>query len=461
MYLNLAGNKLRGSVPIPSRKNMYFDLSQNELSGRIPFQVGERLSNARYASLSSNQLSGEIPITFCSNKGLELNSFNLGSLDLSNNSLTGSIPSSLGNCSGLIFLHLGINNLSGQLPNELAQVTRIMYLLLHDNILEGTFPKIIQEFKRLNVLTLGNNNFRGNIPTFIGSFLHLRILSLRSNAFNGSIPKEISNLGKLQILDLSFNSLSGPIHGKTIGNLTMLTTRPNDISAAWGGGMFISDLQLQIVVKGVLHHINRLQGFNSGVDLSCNKLEGDIPEDIGLLKGLSMLNLSNNHFNGNIPSSVGNMTGLESLDLSFNNLSGEIPMELVSLSYLGYINLSYNNLSGRIPENAHFQSLSLDGSAFLGNEFLCGVPTRNHCDGNPVSPTSSKTSDNTNLHVEDDEDGAREKVFLFGSVVLGVGVGFWGLFLGLLCRKEKWLFGYWRVVDNIAGKVGGCMKKNA
>ncbi|KAI3834503.1 hypothetical protein MKW92_051864 [Papaver armeniacum] len=346
-----------------------------------------------------------------------------------------------------------MNNLSGQLPNELAQVTRIMYLLMHDNLLEGTFPKIIQEFKRLNVLTLGNNNFRGNIPTFIGSFLDLRILSLRSNAFNGSIPKEISNLGQLQILDLSFNSLSGRIHGNTIGNLTMLTSRPSDISAAWGGGMFISNLQLQIVVKGVLQHIQRLQGYNSGIDLSSNKLEGDIPEDIGLLKGLSTLNLSNNHFNGNIPSSVGNMTGLESLDLSFNNLSGEIPMELVSLSYLGYINLSYNNLSGRIPENAHFQSLSLDGSAFLGNE--------NHCDGDPVSPTNSDIGNSTNLHVEDDEDGAREKVFLFGFVVLGIVVGFWGLFLGLLCRKEKWWFGYWRVVDSIAGKVGGCTKKNA
>ncbi|KAI3888370.1 hypothetical protein MKW92_006686 [Papaver armeniacum] len=453
MSINLASNFLGGSLPVPSQMNMVFDLSHNQFIGGIPFEVGERLSNARFASLSSNQLSGPIPHSFCSNKALEMR-ISLRTLDLSNNILSGSIPSSLGNCSSLFFLHLGINNLTGYVPNELAQ-TNIMYLLLHHNLLGGTFPNFIQKLERLTYLTLGDNKFEGNIPTFIGSFQDLQILSLRSNAFNGSIPKSINNLNQLQILDLSFNNLSGSVEGK-LGNLTKLTSRPNDTNALFSGGWSVTDLQLLIGIKGVSRYIQRLHGYSSGIDLSSNILEGNIPEDIGLLQGLSMLNLSNNNFHGKIPARVGNMTGLESLDLSFNKLSGQIPMELVSLGYLGYLNLSYNNLSGRIPTDVHFQTLGADGSTFIGNEYLCGAPTKNRCNGDPIVPAGSNTDDdNIKLNAED-EDGTRDNLLLFGSVILGFAVGFWGLFLVLLCRKEKWWCVYWKVVDNVVDRITSC-----
>ncbi|KAI3906268.1 hypothetical protein MKW92_018381, partial [Papaver armeniacum] len=161
------------------------------------------------------------------------------------------------------------------------------------------------------------------------------------------------------------NNLSGSIPSK-LGNLTMLTSRPNYSTADWGGGWIVSDIQWSIRINGVVQYLKRLHNYTSGIDLSSSILEGNIPEEIGLLQGLSMLNLSNNHLDGKIPrSKVGNMTGLDSLDVSFNELSGEIPMEFTSLDSLGYINLSHNNLSGRIPEDAHFQSLGVDELAFL------------------------------------------------------------------------------------------------
>ncbi|XP_026431508.1 receptor-like protein EIX2 [Papaver somniferum] len=456
MYLNLAGNKLHGSVPLPSPKNWFFDLSNNQFSGGIQFEVGKRLSTSRYASLSSNQLSGTIPLSFCLKISLEM-PMSIGSLNLSNNTLTGSIPSSFGNCSSLVFLHLGMNNLTGRVPNVLQHIP-IGYLLLNDNSFEGSFPNFIRQLQVLQVLSLGNNKFDGNIPSFIGSFEYLRILSLRSNRFDGSIPKEINHLGRLQILDLSMNNLSGPIP-RMLGNLTMLRSRLNSTSPGWSGGMFIPDLQMRIAIKGVLQPLQRLKEFSSGIDLSSNYLGGNIPEELGKLEGLSMLNLSNNLLNGKIPTSVGNMLGLESLDLSFNKLSGGIPTELTTISYLGFLNLSYNNLSGRIPQDDHFQSLGVDGFAFLGNQFLCGIPTKKHCDGDPIGPTSSNTDKNTNLN-DEDEDGARETVFLFGSIILGVAVGFWGLFLVLLCKKEKWWFRYWRAVDTVVSRLTGCIRKN-
>ncbi|XP_026400402.1 probable leucine-rich repeat receptor-like protein kinase At5g63930 [Papaver somniferum] len=266
IHSNLAQNKLQGSLPLPSKKTIHFDLSQNHFSGSISFEVGERLSKSRYASLSSNQLSGTIPLSFCTNNGFEMSSCTIQSLNLSNNTLNGRIPSSLGNCSSLFSLHLGMNNLIGNAPNELEQAP-IQYLMLNENFLEGIFPEFIQRFEMLTVLTLGNNNYEGSVPTFVGSFKYLRILSLRSNRFNGSIPKEISHLGRLQILDLSMNNLSGSIP-KRLGNLKMLTSRPNSSTADFGGGWLISDIQLRMRINGVLQYLKRLKEYSSGMDLS-------------------------------------------------------------------------------------------------------------------------------------------------------------------------------------------------
>ncbi|KAI3972333.1 hypothetical protein MKW92_035238, partial [Papaver armeniacum] len=66
---------------------------------------------------------------------------------------------------------------------------------------------------------------------------------------------------------------------------------------------------------------------------------------------------------------------LESLDFSFNKLSGHIPSSLTSIDPLSTLDLSYNNLSGMIPRGAHFDLVSLDGSAYVGNSLLCGHPT--------------------------------------------------------------------------------------
>ncbi|CAK7327636.1 unnamed protein product [Dovyalis caffra] len=52
-----------------------------------------------------------------------------------------------------------------------------------------------------------------------------------------------------------------------------------------------------------------------------NALEGNIPLETGLLKGLFMLNLSRNGLHGEIPNTIGK----NECFLSFNNLSGQIP----------------------------------------------------------------------------------------------------------------------------------------
>ncbi|XP_026412568.1 receptor-like protein 9DC3 isoform X2 [Papaver somniferum] len=324
------------------------------------------------------------------------------------------------------------------------------YLALNDNNLDGAFPTFILSMNYLSVLNLGNNNFEGILPTGLGSLGFLKILSLRSNKFNGSISEEIlMNMRQLQILDLSVNYFSGPIPFN-LGNLTSLTG-----TLAQTTGMF--SVQYQLNIKGTTAQLDQMFIYNSGIDLSCNILDGNIPEEIGLLKGLAMLNLSHNVFSSNIPASFGNMSSLQSLDLSSNRLSGRIPQNLTSIDRLAFLNLSHNNLSDRIPRGNHFDTLSLDGSAFAGNDLLCGFPLVKVCDGDHFIDTSD-TGPSSNVDEDDQEDG-KEKFMLYAIVSVGFVVGFWGLFLVMLLKKQKWWFPYWKSLDSIAVRIVECFHR--
>ena len=210
-------------------------------------------------------------------------------------------------------------------------------------------------------------------------------------------------------------------------------------------------VELEVGTKGMSYLLQVVHTYNSGIDLSQNKLTGNIPPALGLLQGLDMLNLSHNSFTGYIPTTIGNMSGLESLDISFNDLSGEIPTQLTLLDSLSVLNLSFNNLSGEIPRGAHFDTVAKDGLAYIGNRYLCGAPGGMNCTSNIGN------SDTQTMEVEN----ARERLYFYGVVTIGYAVGFWGFFLSLKLMKEKWRECYWNTIDNIIlrtrqGLLGVC-----
>ncbi|KAG2267483.1 hypothetical protein Bca52824_062038 [Brassica carinata] len=84
------------------------DLSENELSGEIPLELGG-LKEFHALNLSHNSLSGSIPESFSGLKNME-------SLDLSYNRLQGRIPPQLAELSSLAVLNVSYNNLLGAIP---------------------------------------------------------------------------------------------------------------------------------------------------------------------------------------------------------------------------------------------------------------------------------------------------------------------------------------------------------
>ncbi|KAJ6958346.1 receptor-like protein 15 [Populus alba x Populus x berolinensis] len=89
------------------------DLSCNNLTGEIPFELGN-LSNIELLNLSHNSLTGPIPPTFSNLKEIE-------TLDLSYNNLSGKIPPQLIDLYSLSAFSVAHNNLSGKVPEMVAQ----------------------------------------------------------------------------------------------------------------------------------------------------------------------------------------------------------------------------------------------------------------------------------------------------------------------------------------------------
>jgi Leucine-rich repeat (LRR) protein len=71
-------------------------------------------------------------------------------VDLQSNQLTGTIPTSIGNLTDMLGLHLAGNQLSGTLPSELGNLRKLQELTLNENhSLSGTIPTELAELSEL------------------------------------------------------------------------------------------------------------------------------------------------------------------------------------------------------------------------------------------------------------------------------------------------------------------------
>nr|DAD48175.1 TPA_asm: hypothetical protein HUJ06_018112 [Nelumbo nucifera] len=202
------------------------------------------------------------------------------------------------------------NRISGSIPEVLGNIKTLENLILEDNQLGGTLPAELGNLSRLKIFTISANNITGPIPETFGNLKNLTEFKIDGNSISGRIPNFIGNWTKLTSLDMQGTSLEGPFPSTISLLKNLIQLRVADLN---GSNMSFPDLQD--------------------------------------MKAMTELILRNCMITGEIPSYIGEvMTNIKKIDLSFNRLTGQIPKQLEGLSKLQYLYLTNNSLTGKVPD---------------------------------------------------------------------------------------------------------------
>jgi len=203
----------------------------------------------------------------------------------------------------------------------------------------------------------GHECFWSGIACETGSdgFPSIIYLDLSSNGLDGTLISELGYLTSLTQLHLWGNKgLHGTIPD-TFGRLVNLHTLYLDKNNLEGGIGFVVSLKK-------LKHL----------DLSENKLRGQIPHGLGGISTLYDLRLSQNHFSGALPFSMIQLTSLQTLLLDNNAFGGSLPSVVGGLKNIVSLRLHENDFIGTLPSFAGAQFLM---EAHLDeNDFSGGIP---------------------------------------------------------------------------------------
>jgi Leucine-rich repeat (LRR) protein len=117
----------------------------------------------------------------------------------------------------------------------------------------------------------------------------------------------------------------------------------------------LSDNRLEGCIPPTLGHLKELLLLQ----LSANRLSGTIPPELGGLSALQSLLLVANKLEGSLPASVGQWRELYQIQIQVNMLSGTIPDSIYQLTHLVYFTAGYNQLSGSLsPAVGNLQNLT-------------------------------------------------------------------------------------------------------
>ncbi len=330
------------------------DLSNNNLSGTIPDEIGD------FSKL----------VTLCF--GDYLNNQN-------NNNITGTLPESICKLTSLEYLDLSSNQLEGALPENIGNLSKMNQLFLNNNQFTGSIPESIWTgMKQLGLLWLSRNKFTGGLTSSIGNATSLSELRATYNSFSSPLPAEICNLTNLGVLELSYSGITGAIPDNigNMKNLQFMWLRGNNLSGS---------------IPGSIGEMTNL----IDLDLRQNSLRGSVPDAIGELKNLNKLLLSDNMFSGSIPSTIGGCTNLTDLDISLNRIEGEIPESLGTCTKLVNLYLSFNRLGGEVIDFeplVNLKKLYLDYNTELGGTIS----------GKVLNNLSGYSIDGTKIGIEKD-----------------------------------------------------------
>lgn len=214
---------------------------------------------------------------------------------------------------------VGINFQNNHLSGDIADIIRSLSLLT--------------ELKVIDFLENGTGLY-GNFSEEIYDLVNLESLFI-SNYLGGELDERIVRLKHLKVLSLSGVKVPSSIFQQICNSLTSLESLCLDYCSMEG------------VIPDEIGNLKNLKVLN----LAFSDLKGTIPDAMWTLP-LTSLNLQcNRGLTGNISPDIQYLQDLTGISLDFCSLSGEIPEEICRCKSLEYLWLQGNQLEGNIPAN--------------------------------------------------------------------------------------------------------------
>ncbi len=285
-------------------------------------------------------------------------------LDLSEKDLTGMIPIQIGDFKEITYLDLNENSITGLIPHEIGNLTNLRYLSLAGNSITGLLPESLPRLNNLNRLYLSNNNISGCYPNQYINFYYQLYSKSNTNAAisdgnNFDAPWRdfcITGIGSCPIPP----SICRETDSLALTNIyqSLKPTHTWNLSypvSHWPGVRIINENgcvdKLDLSEHGLWGVIPPEIGDLSEITflrMVENSIKGPLPDEIGNLNTLKVLSLSDNNMTGPVPKSLRNLINMEGLYLSDNQFT-EVPSDIGNFSNLVNLYLSQNELNGCYP----------------------------------------------------------------------------------------------------------------
>jgi Leucine-rich repeat (LRR) protein len=377
------------------------ELPGNNLRGSLPSELFEHFTYLLVLNLSDNHLSGSIPSTVGSMASLSV-------LELAENELTSHIPSEIGKLTKLDHIFLQKNNLEGQMPNEVCSLrTDHSYgltLLWADC---NGFPPRVQCKKTCCTTCFTNPRNSDETDEVKAPTTHadpdrdiFSTLKKMAPDAGASLDDTLSPQYK------AYNWLAG-FDNASLTDIILLqryalaTLYFSTAGSGWIEDYFwLSDKSECPNGKENWLGVSKCDGGGmvTHLELSSNRLVGTLPLELSHLRMLQVLDLSNNGLYGTLPKQIGLFQELEVLNIGGNLLSGSIPANLGFVFTLQEVYFHKNSFTGSVPDAICDLKDPLGGIEVLWAD--CGgdpplVSCREYCCNECFTNTSDYVAEST------------------------------------------------------------------
>jgi Leucine-rich repeat (LRR) protein len=397
----LSFNHLTGTLPTEIGKLEFLEslyLYSNDLTGTIPSEVG-LLTTVKILTLAENKFTGSLPSQVSDMINLE--TFSAHNHILKKGKLTGSLPS-FEKSPFLSEIKLDGNAIEGDIPSQLMDSSNVTSSLvtigLSDNLLTGSLPTSLLKFSSLYLDVTGNQITEVD-PKFCqqGAWMSGLVEELGCDAL--LCPENSWNIDGRATQDLNCTECSSSLFfGATVCESAPLPLMHDWVALArlyqaldgphWNKTQGWKELDALLDTSNweeinatsfnvcLWHGIDCENGESvKGIALKNNGLVGTLPTEIFSMTGLKVLDLSLNTIQVDETlglSAIANAKALLQIDLSGTKIlniqgidtapaltsvfldglelpNGPFPNQLLAMTRLEYLHLQYSGLTGTLP----------------------------------------------------------------------------------------------------------------